>query len=90
MSANARDQHTREIASVSCPHMTVHTSHPSLPQQVYYRPDTRMYCSSSDDGAIKVSNCMCMHAYQLQYMYGREPGTYYKPGACAHTQKQSL
>lgn len=36
VSANARDQHSREISSV------------------HYTPDARMYCSSSEDGSIKV------------------------------------
>lgn len=36
VSANARDQHTREISSL------------------HYTPDARMYCSSSEDGSIKI------------------------------------
>ena len=77
VSANARDQHTREITSVSCPHMTVHTSHPPLPQQVHYTPDARMYCSSGDDGAIKVNTIMCTFEYVSCRVW--------EPGMLAHT-----
>ena len=89
VSANARDQHTREITSVSCPHMTVHNRvvilpYP-LPQQVHYTPDARMYCSSSDDGAIKVNTIMCTFEYVSCRVW--EPGmlAHTHTRACTHT-----
>jgi len=63
VSANARDQHSREITSVSQFYIIAYTSLSPLPKQVHYTPDARMYCSSGDDGAIKVRKLyvhMCM------------------------------